>query len=77
MYQHTKSVLVRWNEDLSNGQPLYYDMKDYEAMSQLAIWLVQKNCEINGTEVPQITALWGVCFEAQGVGSLKEAGLAL
>ena len=76
-YGTVKQLLMSWNESKKLGQPMFYDLPQYNAMSQLAIWTVQKFHEINGTPIPnpENLKLWPICFQDAGAQSLKDTGL--
>lgn len=76
-YQTTKELTEEWTVFKSQGMPMFYTIDQYNSISMLAQWLVKTFHDMNGTEAPENTALWAICYPAMGVKSLKEAGLTI
>lgn len=71
----TREMRDRWKQDIANGQPMYFSVNEYNAMSMLAQWTVSKFHELNGTPVPANIKEWSVCHQALGATGLKDIGL--
>ena len=71
----TKTVRARWIEGSRKADYVFdYTEQEYEAISSLAIWLVDTFHKLNGTDGPNV-AIWGICFEAHGARTLADTGL--